>query len=126
ERRELPRPAHGLSHDPRPDEPEPTGERRRHPVSLGDLLPLPGSTGDRGEGARRARDRRDLEAENRDRARAVLRVLPGGGVPPGLFPTESGKRVLPRHHRPEGLQVPKAVRRASQVRLSPPPPRGYL
>ena len=43
----VPRPAGGLLRDPRPDDAQPPGRRRRHAVPLGDLLPLAGAEADR-------------------------------------------------------------------------------
>ena len=43
----VPRSAHRVLHDPRPDDARPPGQRRRHAVPVGDLLPVAGAARDR-------------------------------------------------------------------------------
>src|SRR3990170_3378634 len=92
------------------DDDESAGRRRRDPVPLRDLLPY-----DCAEGCRETRDVGDRRGEavgqsDRHGSHTVHGVLPRGRVPPGLLPEESGRRILPRHNRTEGREVPEALR----------------
>ena len=49
---------------------------------------------------------------HRDRRRGD--VLPGGDLPPGLLRAQQLSAVLPGRRRPEGREVPQAVRRAAE------------
>ena len=98
-----------LLHHPRPHHPEPPGQRRRHPVPLRHLLPRRRAEGCRG--ASHPGDHRcpHLEPSNRDRDRPAHRLLPGRGVPPGLFQEQPVPALLPGRRRTQGRQVPQAV-----------------
>ena len=106
----LPRPARVLLPDPRPDDQEPPGQRRRRELSLGDLLRRRRAAPRRGGHDRRRRRLRAVARQGRDRGRARRTVLGGRARAPGL------PRALPqRLHlplRPSGLEA-AAPRRAS-------------
>ena len=76
ERHLLPGAAGGLLRDPRPDDPEPAGERRGHAIPLGHLLPHAGAEADRRAGHRRAERCEGLAQPHRDRGGAPHCLLP--------------------------------------------------
>src|SRR5207247_4476882 len=94
---------------PRSDHAEPTGSRRGHAVSLRDLHTLHGTREGGKAGHPGDRGSRDLAETHRDGGGSAHRVLPRGGVPPGLLPQESHRGLLSRRRRAEGCEVPQAV-----------------
>src|SRR5262249_2192997 len=111
----VPGTARNLLRHPRPDDAEPPGRGRRHAVPFGHLLPHAGPEGNGREAHRRAERRQVLGRADRDRGRAVPRLLPRRGLPPGVFLEQPGTAVLPGRGRAEGRQVPQAVRQPTQA-----------
>ena len=71
----VPRHPAGVLRDPRPDDAQPPGQRRRHAVSLRDLLPLARAEEGRRRGDRGARAREGVRRPDRDRGDAGGRLL---------------------------------------------------
>ncbi len=80
----VPRPARVLLPDPRPDDAEPAGQRRRDELPLGDLLPRRRAAPRRRGHDRRRRGLGPLAGEGRDRGGAGRPVLGGRARAPGL------------------------------------------
>ena len=80
----LPRPARVLLPDPRPDDGEPSGQRHRHELPLGDLLPRRRAAARRRGHDRRRRGLGPVARQGRHRGRARRAVLGGRARAPGL------------------------------------------
>ncbi len=106
----LPGAAGGLLLDPRPDDPEPAGERRGHAVPLGHLLPHAGAEADRGAGHRRVGRCEGVAQPHRDRGGAAHGLHPGRGLPPGVFRAQRLSALLPDRRRAQAGEVQKEVR----------------
>ena len=104
----LPRSARVLLPDPRPDDAEPPGQRHRHELPLGDLLPRRRAAPGRRGHDRRRRGIRPLARQGRHRGRAGGPVLGGRARASGL------PRALP-----ERLHLPLPPRRAGCCRVGP-------
>ena len=51
-----------------------------------------------------------------DRSRAARHVLSGRGLSPGIFRAQPEPGLLPRHHCPQGRQVPQVLLREAEAR----------
>ena len=80
----LPRPARVLLPDPRPDDAEPSGQRRRDELPLGDLLPRRRAAARRRGHDRRRRGLRPVARQGGHRGRAGRAVLGGRARASGL------------------------------------------
>ena len=109
---DLPRPAGVLLPDPRPDHPEPPGQRRRHQLPLGDLLHRRRPEAGRRGHHRRRRRVGAVAGQGRHRGDAGRPVLGGRARAPGL----------PAAH-PVGLHVPLP---AAELEAPPPGRRDRL
>jgi hypothetical protein len=103
----LPRHPRVLLPDPRPDDEESPGQRRRHQLPLGDLLPRPRAGAGRARDDRGRRRLRAVARQGRHRGRAGRAVLGGRARPSGLL------GALPRR-----LHMPL---RAAQLEAPAPP-----
>ena len=92
----VPGPPHRVLHDPRPDDDEPPGQRRRHAVPLGDLLPDADAATHGGNRDRRARRPEALAERHRYRNRGCGAVLSCRGLPPALLRTQSRRSPTAR------------------------------
>ena len=108
----------GLLHHPRPDHAQPPGQRRRHAVPLGDLLPLAGAEARRRGGDRAAHGGASSSARpDRDRGRP----RPRSSTWPRTTTRSTSQRVggaqpvLQLRDRAQGGQVPQALRRPAQA-----------
>ena len=116
----LRRPAEGLLGGARPDPGRPAGQRRRHPVPLGDLHDDRGAGADAERTAGRLRGgpaRRRPRADH-DRGRAGRPVLLRRGLPPAV-PPQGAPRLL----RPEGHRRHLRDRLGRRARAAAPPAR---
>ena len=110
----LPRPARVLLPGPRPDDAEPSGQRRRCQLPLGHLLPgRRAATGRRGH-HRRCRGLRTVAGPRRHRGHAGGAVLGGRARAPGL------PRALPQRVH---LPLPTARAGSCPIGATPSPER---
>src|SRR3989442_4920718 len=99
---------------PRPDDVGPARRGRRDPVPVRDLLQFSGAREDGAPSHGGDLQSGHLGTADRHGSRAAAAVLSGRGVPSGLLPQDPDRRLLPRHHRTESLEVPQAIRGAAQ------------